>query len=252
MVDPVTAPGSFRNMYLAIDCTTATAGVAVINPEGNVRAELVWDAGRNHTAELYPAIEEILRRGRTTRDDLTGLIVAIGPGSFTGIRIGMATAKGLAIALGVPLVGIGTLAAATHAFAWTRKTVWGVLDAGRGQIVAAAFRADATAPATQGSEWRCVVEEQILDPEGLCAAIASADDGHRIVCGEVPAGVEELVLSRFPDSVVVPPRAALIRRPGSLARLGWSRLRQGDSDDPLTLAPRYARPPAALERIARK
>ena len=102
-------------MYLAIDSTTALAGVATISSDGTVEADVTWRAGRNHTAELYPAIEEVLRRGKATREDLLGIIVAVGPGSFTGIRIGMATAKGLAIGLRVPLVGVGTLEAATYA-----------------------------------------------------------------------------------------------------------------------------------------
>lgn len=230
-------------MYLAIDSTTALAGVAVISMDGTVEAEVTWRAGRNHTAELYPGIEEVLRRGKATREDLTGIIVAVGPGSFTGIRIGMATAKGLAIGLRVPLVGVGTLEAATYAFAWAGRLVWGALDAGRGQVVVAAFEGEPTGSA-QG-QWRRVVEEQILDPEAFCLAIGG---GEVILCGEPPDGVLELVRERLGDRVTTPSKAARIRRPGALAELGWKRLIDGDSDDPMNLAPLYVRPPAALEK----
>ncbi len=230
-------------MYLAIDSTTAHAGVAAISGDGAVAAEVTWHAGRNHTAELYPAIEEVLRQGKTNREELNGVIVAVGPGSFTGIRIGMATAKGLAIGLRVPLVGVGTLEAATYAFAWGKRPVWGALDAGRGQVVVAAFEGEQITLA-QG-QWRRVVDEQILDPEEFCSRIG---DGEVILCGEPPEGVVELVRERLGDLVTIPSKAARIRRPGMLAELGWKRLIDGDSDDPMDLAPLYVRPPAALEK----
>jgi tRNA threonylcarbamoyladenosine biosynthesis protein TsaB len=204
---------------------------------------VTWHAGRNHTAELYPAIEEVLRRGKTSREDLTGIIVAVGPGSFTGIRIGMATAKGLAIGLRVPLVGVGTLEAATYAFAWGKTLVWGALDAGRGQVVAAAFE-DGQNESARG-QWRRIVDERIFDPEEFCSAIG---DGEVILCGEPPDGVLDLVRERLGDHVMIPSEAARIRRPGALAELGWKRLIDGDTDDPMTLVPFYARPPAALEK----
>ncbi len=233
-------------MHLAIDTVTSVAGVATIRDNGEIDAGLSWHAGRNHTAELFPAIEGILKQSRITRSDLSGVIVAVGPGSFTGIRIGLATAKGLAIGLDLPLAGVGTLAAATYAFWWTGKTVWGVLDAGRGQVVGAPFHGSGLNGTAL--DWGRVAEDQIMTPEELAEAVRSGDGADAVLCGEIPGGVLETVRTAVPESVKIFDGPMGIGRVQSLAILGWSRLAADDADDPMTVAPTYARPPAALER----
>ena len=230
-------------MYLAIDTATSIAGLAMITNARQVQAELSWRAGRNHAAELFPAIEDILRRSGTTRSGLSGVIVAVGPGSFTGVRIGMAAAKGFAIGLNVPIVGVGTLDAAAYTFAWADRTVWAVLDAGRGQVVAAAFRGRASA------DWQRLVAERVMTPEELVEAIASRGEPGPVLCGEVPDAVRELVQARLRGAVTVSDPGAAGGRVRSLALLGRDRLVVGDADDPMTVAPVYARPPAAVERM---
>ena len=95
-------------MELAIDTSTETASIA-LSSEGTAVAEFTWHAGQNHTAELTPGINCLLQQAKLGIGDITGVIVARGPGSFNGLRVGMGMAKGLAFALGIPLVGIGTL-----------------------------------------------------------------------------------------------------------------------------------------------
>ena len=235
-------------MHLAIDTATSVAGVATITGAGEVEAELSWRAGRNHTAELFPAIEDILRRSRITRSDLSGVIVAVGPGSFTGVRIGMATAKGLAIGLGLPLAGVGTLSAAAYTFGWSGRTVWAVLDAGRGQVVGSAFRGSGT-KGGMASDWRQVAEERVMTPEELIDAIGSRGETASVLCGEAPAAVREMVQAELQGAVTVLDPSSGSGRVRSLAFLGWNRLAAGDADDPMTVAPVYARPPAAVERL---
>ena len=237
-------------MYLAIDTCTETAGLALLREDGTLRAELSWHAGRNHTAELHPALQDLLRQTGLTPSDLSGIVVAIGPGSFTGIRVGMATAKGLAMGLGIPMVGVETLEVAAYPFVWSGRTVWAVVDAGRGQVSAAAFRQndDPNDDDPQHGLFK-IVEERILSPEELCEAI-SRESAAALLCGELSETVEAVVRERLGNGVVIPPALHRVRRAGYLALLGWRRLRRGDADDAATLAPLYLRPPAALEKRA--
>ncbi|MBI4236690.1 MAG: tRNA (adenosine(37)-N6)-threonylcarbamoyltransferase complex dimerization subunit type 1 TsaB, partial [Chloroflexi bacterium] len=166
-----------------------------------------------------------------------GLVVAAGPGSFTGLRVGMAVAKGLALALGIPLVGVGTLEASAYPFAWSTLPVWAMVDAGRGEVAAACFQ-------TRRGAWRKVWAEAVVSPEELVAAVS----GRALFCGEVPPAVEALLHDRLGRRALLPPGLHRIRRAGYLGRLGWERLQRGEADDPATLAPLYLRRPAVLER----
>lgn len=225
-------------MYLAIDTSTETAGLALVQPDGTLQSELTWRAARNHTAELYPALEDLLRQAKTSPAGLLGIVVAIGPGSFTGLRVGMAAAKGLALALGIPLVGVGTLEAAAYPFAWSGLTVWAMVDAGRGEVAAACFQA-------RRGRWLKVHAEAVLTPGELLAAVPR---GRALFCGEVPPGVEAVLREGLGRRAVLPSMAHRLRRAGYLGRLGWERLQRGEADDPTTLAPLYLRRPAVLER----
>ena len=225
--------------YLAIDTSTETAGLALLRPDGVLQSELSWRAGRNHTAQLYPALDYLLRQAKTTSQGLSGLVVALGPGSFTGLRVGVAAAKGLALALQVPLVGVGTLEAAAYPFAWSTLPIWSLVDAGRTEVAAACFQ-------TRRGAVRKVRAEAVMSPEALCAAVPS---GRRaLFCGEVPPAVEALLRERLGKRAVFPAGPHRMRRAGYLARLGWERLQRGDADDLTTLAPLYSRRPAVLDR----
>ncbi|MEW6034800.1 MAG: tRNA (adenosine(37)-N6)-threonylcarbamoyltransferase complex dimerization subunit type 1 TsaB, partial [Chloroflexota bacterium] len=95
-------------MELSIDTSTELVSLA-LSEQGIPRAELTWTAGLNHTAELLPGVQALLRQIGTELQHVKAVFVAIGPGAFNGVRVGMSTAKGLAFSLDVPLVGVSTL-----------------------------------------------------------------------------------------------------------------------------------------------
>ena len=95
-------------MILAIDTATRWTGLA-LHDGTSIIAEMGWQAINTQTIELSPAIAEMWRRTNTTATQLKGIAVAIGPGSYTGLRVGVAVAKGLALANGTPLVAVSTL-----------------------------------------------------------------------------------------------------------------------------------------------
>jgi tRNA threonylcarbamoyladenosine biosynthesis protein TsaB len=219
-------------MELAIDTSTAIASLA-LSVKGEVQAELTWHAGRSHTTELMPNIVHLLHLAKVEIEDMGGIIVAKGPGSFTGIRVGVSTAKGLCFALGVPLVSISTLEVEAFAHAATSLPVCSIVGAGQGEIAAALFQ-------MQGEKWARLNAEHITNVDDLCSEI----EHQTIFCGEIPPEVAQRLKQRLGSKAIILQGGASLRRAGFLAQLGWRRLEAKDFDDAATLQPLYLRKPA--------
>ncbi len=219
-------------MELAIDTSTATAGVA-LGHRGKVLTEITWRAGYNHTVELHPTVEHVMALNGTSMDSIEAIVVAIGPGTFSGLRVGVSAAKGFAMALGIPIVAVGTLTVEVYPFAMTGLPVRPILDAGRGELAVGHFR----------TEDERIVEREpptITDLDGLCASTHETT----VFCGEHLPEVAEELKTRLGELARIPPTSALLRRSGHLVELGWHRLAAGDSDDLATLQPVYLRAPS--------
>jgi len=217
-------------MLLAIDTSTEVASLAV-HDGTKVRAEHTREAPRRHTVEVLPRLAVTLDRLGITPRDLSGVAVTKGPGSFTGLRVGLAIAKGLALARAIPIVGIPTLDVVAAAQGKDERSLCAVLRAGRGRICAAVYH-------WAEGEWYC--------PEGprltTWQALAEATDSPTRFCGEIDAaGIE--ALHRMGAIAELISGAARLRRAGYLAELGWQRLRRGELDDPATLTPTYLQYP---------
>jgi tRNA threonylcarbamoyl adenosine modification protein YeaZ len=129
-------------MILAIDCSASLCAACVY--DSKIHVELgreVLDPGKGHAEHLMAVIEEALRQAGRGYADLSAVAVSVGPGSFTGLRVGVATARGLALALRIPAIGVTTLEALAEAArpAFPERTVLAVLDGGRGDIHAALY-----------------------------------------------------------------------------------------------------------------
>lgn len=219
-------------MELAIDTSTDTASIA-LSSEGEVIAELTWHVGYNHTVQLMPNLVHLLQQASADREDIRGLVVAKGPGSFNGLRIGMSVAKGLAFALGAPLVGVSTLEVEAFPYAGTALPICSILSAGRGEIAAAVFQ-------VRSEKWSRVLDERIVAVESLLAEIR----GRTIFCGTIPEEAALCIRESLGENALMAGGAAGLRRAGYLAELGWRRLREGDFDDSPTLQPLYLRRPS--------
>ncbi|MEW5920273.1 MAG: tRNA (adenosine(37)-N6)-threonylcarbamoyltransferase complex dimerization subunit type 1 TsaB [Bacillota bacterium] len=126
-------------LFLALDTTTAVCSVA-LGEEGRLMGEYLLNIKKNHSQRLMPLLISLLRDCEVQRRQLQGIAVAIGPGSFTGIRIGVATARGLAQGLGIPLIGVNTLEALAGGCAFFPALICPLLDARRGQVYTAVYR----------------------------------------------------------------------------------------------------------------
>jgi len=218
-------------MQIAIDTSTDIASLALVEDAG-ILAELTWRCGRNHSTQLLPQLTHLLDRAGLNIKDATGIIVARGPGSFNGLRVGISTAKGFALSLGVPIVGIGTLEAAAYPYAETGLSICAIFNAGRGEIAAATYR-------RKGNRWLQLVEEHITTAEALCAQITDKT----VFCGDFVTGIAPQLKKELKQKAVIPSPASLLRRAGFLAELGQQRLSAGDYDNPATLQPLYLRRP---------
>jgi tRNA threonylcarbamoyl adenosine modification protein YeaZ len=218
-------------MQLAIDTSTDTASLAIIG-EGNVLAELTWRCQQNHSTQLLPHLEHLLDRLKIERQALSAIIVARGPGTYNGLRVGVSTAKGLAYSLEIPIVGISTLEAEAYQHAISGLPICPILNAGREEIATAEYQ-------MKNGKWQQLVGEHLTTATALCSEITK----RTLFCGEyVPTIAAQLKQYLKQKAVIVTPAAGL-RRAAFLAELGNKRLVAGDHDDPLTLQPVYMRGP---------
>jgi len=218
-------------MELAIDTSTDTASLALVQDD-QVVTELTWHCHQNHTVELLPQLARLLNQTGLSLQSTRCIIVAKGPGSFTGLRVGVSVAKGLAFSLGIPIVGIGTLEVEAYQHAGTGLPVCPILDAGRGEIAAAIYQ-------KKGKGWRQLAAEHITTVEALCSRITTKT----IFCGEFVPSIASKLREKLKQKVVMPSPAAGLRRAGFLAELGQQRLQAGSCDNSATLQPVYLRRP---------
>lgn len=225
MADGQPAPtGWSERPLLAIDASTEQAGLALY--DGARTAEISWPAGRSHTTSILTEIHHLLGLTGLTAADLAAVAVATGPGTFNGLRVGLAIAKGLVLGLGIPLLGVPTLAAAAFPLASDRPVV-PVVAAGRGRLVWAEYRGEGTA-------WHLAVPPRNGTIEELTDQLAS---GTPLVTGEFTPDQAALVAA-LPGPTLIP-TSLRPRRPAAVAALAWPRWKDGDHDDPATLEPTY-------------
>lgn len=219
-----------RLVVLGIDTATWTAAAGVVR-DGEVLAEGVYREERSHTRSLTQLVERVLADAGLAITDVEGLAVSIGPGSFTGLRVGLALAKGIAFAGGVPIAAVPTL----EALAWAAgaapgETVCAALDARKQEVYAALFTMTAEGP-------RRETPDEALRPAALaarlpqgCILVGDAGDVYGVVLGA---------------HTILRPFATYHPRGGVVARLGWQRLRAGAAETIGPLEPVYVRPPDA-------
>jgi tRNA threonylcarbamoyladenosine biosynthesis protein TsaB len=220
-------------MLLAIDTATRMAGVALYDPTcGRFLGEETWHSANSHSVELMPRLARLVEQQGLSPVSLSGLVVSLGPGSFTGLRIGLSVAKGLALAKKLPLAGVPTLDVVAYPHRVQGLPTWAILQAGRGRICAGHY-------AHHRGRWRCLGPYRLTTLDKLCARI----EDPVLVCGELTNSDADRVRQRLGPRATVATPAASLRRAAYLAELGWERLARGDHDDPATLAPIYLHHP---------
>lgn len=213
---------------LGLDTSSAAGSIALVL-QGRVLGGLDVAGGLDHSVRLLPGVEFLLQRLRLRPADLAAVAVSVGPGSFTGVRVGLATALGLARAAGIPAVGVGSLEALAELAPPGPGWICPWMDAGRGEVYAAAFREggarrEECLPPVVGSPETCLSR---LPPSQAAVFVGDGARRHRdriVAAGGRVDGEGPWFLAR------------------AVARLGESRLHSGAAHPP---SPAYVRPPDA-------
>lgn len=218
-------------MILAIDTATQYAGLALYNQDG-LLAEEAWFADRNHTVELMPRIVRMLTSARLEVKDLIALAVALGPGSFTGLRIGIAVVKGVALPHKLAVIGIPTLEIVAYPYQDQALPVWTIARAGRGRILAACYGVEEAA-------WQLLIEPSITSFEALGQNITVPS----LCVGEIDTPAAKTLQQESNQKAQLVSPASRLRRAGYLAEIASRRLEAGHQDDPDALVPIYLSTP---------
>jgi tRNA threonylcarbamoyladenosine biosynthesis protein TsaB len=224
-------------MLLAIDTSTSQTGLACYD-EAGLLGECIWQSGRDHSAQLLPQLSLLLRHLGRTRADLSAVAVALGPGSWSGLRVGMSTAKGFALARGVPVIGVGTLDALAYQYERPGAATIPLIRLGRERFASGA-------PAKRSEERRAIEARNVT-----LAELAAEVTGRALFCGDVDAEVQAALREQLGSRALFPSPAAAARRPGYLAELAWQRFLAGQADDLAMLEPIYLGQPVKMSRNA--
>ncbi len=214
-------------MLLALDTATQRIGIA-LHDGHSILSECTWVGSRRQSVELAPEVALTLRRAGITPRALTGVAVAIGPGSFTGLRIGVALAKGLSLAHNLPLVGVPTL----DILAWGQprrdEPMLAILHAGRGRVAGVWYK-------WKASGWQATTEPVVMTWSELRDRLESPT----YVCGELDEEGREALANHARAKLASP--ALCVRRPGVLAEIAWHKIRSGWDIHPSQVVPVYLR-----------
>lgn len=213
-------------MLLAVDTSTKQMGLALYDG-AQVIGELLWHSRHYHTVELAPAVADLLTRSGLKMDAIQALGVALGPGSFTSLRVGLAFVKGLALARHLPIISVPTLDVVAAAQEIRGLPLAAVLQAGRGRLALMWYEADENGWNSKGLSTVTTADE-----------LAESIHKPTIVCGELTAD-ERQRLARKRVNVLLASPSACVRRPAILAELAWERWQAGAQDDAASLAPIY-------------
>jgi len=212
-------------MLLAVDTSTAQVGLALYDGS-QVFGEYAWRSSQRHTVELAPAIADLLVRCGLTMENVTALGVALGPGSFTSLRVGLALVKGLALARQIPLIGINTLDILANAQSVSQLPLVVAIQAGRGRFAFAWYN-------SSGNGWQAQGDARVVTLEAMKDEVRNPS----LVCGEFTSGDRQQLMTNGNVRLASP--AESVRRPAVLAELAWARWQNGDTDDEASLVPIY-------------
>lgn len=218
-----------RLKILAIDTSTDTGSIAITDGE-DILVESILNVGRTHSETLIPSFQEMLEKTKLDIKDLDLLALTVGPGSFTGVRIGASTVKGFALALEKPVAGVSTLEALASNFPFSSLPIMPLFDARRGEIYSAMFK------------WEEGIIKRLSEDRA-----ASLDDAiskietKTIFAGEGLVKYGQMIKDRLGDNAVFAPRAVWYVRASNVAALGRKSYEADGGLDIATFTPSYRR-----------
>lgn len=218
-------------MILAIDTATDWVGLA-LHDGGTVTAEFGWRSRRTQTIELAPAVAQLWARTGVSANNLNAIAVANGPGSYTGLRVGLALAKGIALGQKLPLIGVPTLDVVAAAVPRLETDLVALAQAGRSRLWAGQY-------SWNGKHgWESVGDPMLTQWDDLLSRLQVPV----AFAGEIDAAAAKLIRRVNRSAHIVGP-AASVRRAAVLAEIGWTRWKKQQVTEADALAPFYLREP---------
>lgn len=234
-------------MLLSLDTATRHSGIALFDGRQLI-AELTWHSIEAQTVELMPRLAQLLTWHGLTPTALTALAVSLGPGSYTGLRVAVSAAKGMALAYGLPLFGISTLDATALPQLGRPEPVCALVPAGRGRLCWSMYLPVHGDPARRPADSRAVTIGSWTGwrtPALLSTVEEVAGSVHEPTwfVGELTMELNQQLTGLLGDNARVMPVTVASRRAGAVAELAWVRLQAGQVDDLASLSPIYLREP---------
>lgn len=242
-------------LLLALDTSTRQASVALCD-EHVLNGEYTWQIGSNHSVELLESIQRLIVECGSSMQAIDGVAVAIGPGSFNGVRVAVATAKALAFALQKPLIGVSTLEIIAAQQKQWRGPVCSILEAGRSDLYAACYvfdeidnDGDIIYRNRQLSEYLILPVKQLVSYLNEHLDQWTGVPGERslvpiLFCGELREETRKGLYEQMGGNSLFIDNLQATRHASSLALLAFSRLYEGRIEDPMLLEPLYIRRPS--------
>lgn len=234
-------------LILAIDSSTPVAGVALLR-DGILMRESFVNFKQTHSEMLMPLVDETLRGCQTSLGELDALAVTMGPGSFTGLRIGMAAVKGLSLAAGLPVVGLSALETLAHNICFTDHLVCPVFNARRQEVYGACYDHRGPYPRLLGAEVACPAEEfarsalQLARQQG-CPGIVLLGDGYD--------PYQEIFQSQLGEQLKIAPAHLMLPRAAALASLALVKAGREQYEPVMTMRPCYIRLSEAERKLGK-
>jgi tRNA threonylcarbamoyladenosine biosynthesis protein TsaB len=213
---------------LAIDTATRSGGVS-LSRNGEVIASLMVKAPLQYAEKILYLVDFLLDQHKLKLEDMDCFAVSTGPGSFTGLRIGIATVKGFCQGLNKPVVGISTLEALAYRFCWAHSPVAPVIDAGREQIYGALF-------SYNGSRIELEQEEQVSSPEQWVKGITEQEC---LFVGDGAQLYREILVAAHPEGRVLHTDNRILE---ALCQLADQRFQEAQTQSAQELKANYIRP----------
>jgi tRNA threonylcarbamoyladenosine biosynthesis protein TsaB len=220
-------------IVLGLDSSTRATSVALINKTG-LLGEYFLNTGVPHSQSLLAIIDELLQRTGVGLDDIAGIAVSAGPGAFTGLRVGVSTAKGLGLAKKKPLIPVPTLDALAQAVAYSRHLVCPVLNAKKKQVYAALY-------SWEESGFGKLTPDLVITPAELAAKITQPV----VFLGDALDEYAEEIRRMLGEHARFAPLDLWLPRASRVAELGLKELEAGRTVSAHELAPLYVRRPEA-------
>jgi len=219
---------------LALDTSSRTIGLAIMTEE-TVLYEIHLNVGKDHSSVLLPELDRALQSLSFGVEDIDLFAVTIGPGSFTGIRIGLSTVKGFVLCHDKPLIGVSVLEALAHNVCAEDMPICPVLNGPMGDIYTALYRYRTE------SGFSCLLPDQIMKPQSLPAHIQEPV----LLIGEGAVAKRDELMGLLPAKARFLPESFNICRPSVVGKIGREMLQKTGSHNPFTLIPAYLRPSEA-------